>query len=165
MFQKLRTDLVRKLTGVKLILINAEGFVSNDTNNHGANGLNGFHIRELKNNDVELIAFSRSKSEIISSVAENLGIELHQGVSEKSQFYYGIKKDYTVSDEEVAFICGDCEDLPIMRRVNFTAVTPESPLEVKAESYFVTHSAGGDAVSEVAELILKAKKYPGGWSE
>jgi YrbI family 3-deoxy-D-manno-octulosonate 8-phosphate phosphatase len=165
MFQKLRTDLVKKLSGVKLILINAEGFSPGDIHNHGANGLNGFHIRELRNNDVELIAFSRSKSELISSVAERLGIELHQGVSENTHFYHGVKKDYTVSDEEVAFICRDYEDLPVMKSVNFTAVTPEAPLHVKAESYFVTYSEGGGAVNEVAALILKAKKYPGGWSE
>ena len=165
MFQKLRTDLVKKLAGVRLILINAEGFTYDDVRNHGANGLNGFHIGKLKNNDVELIAFSRSKSDIISSVAEKLGIELHQGISEHTQFYYGIKKDYTVSDEDVAFICRDYDDLPVMKSVNFTAVTPEAPLKVKAESYFVTYSAGGGAVSEVAAFILKAKKYPGGWSE
>lgn len=165
MFQKLRTDLIKKLAGVKLVLINAEGFIPGDIDNHGANGLNGLHIRELKNNDVELIAFSKSKSPSISSVAEELGIELHQGISENSQFYSGIKNDYSVSDDEVAFICRDHGDLPIMKRANFTAVTPEAPLQVKAESYFATYSQGSGAVSEVAALILKAKKYPGGWSE
>ena len=165
MFRKLRTDLVQKLTGVKLVLINAEGFASNDINNHGSNGLNGFRIVELKNNDVELIAFSKSKSLTISSVAEKLGVELHQGISESSQFYNGIKKDYALSDEEIAFICSDFEDLPIMRRVNFAVVTADAPLYVKADANFVTYSEVGDAVSEVADLILTAKKYPGGWSE
>jgi len=52
-----------------------------------------------------------------------------------------------------------------MRMVNFTAATPDAPLDVKAESYFAAYTPGGGVVSEVAALILTAKKYPGGWSE
>jgi hypothetical protein len=52
-----------------------------------------------------------------------------------------------------------------MKRVIFTAVAQDAPLEVKAESYFAAYSAGSGVVSEIAALILVAKKYPGGWSE
>ena len=165
MFQKLRTDLVKKLAGIRLILVNADGFISDDPSIHGPDGLNGVQIKELMGKDVEFVAFSKSKSQSISSVAEQLGIALHQGISENSQFYTEVKSDYTVSDGEVAFICRDIADIPVMRKVHFTAVTPDAALKVKAESYFTTYSSGSRAVSEVAALILKAKKYPGGWSE
>ncbi len=165
MFQKLRTDLVKKLAGIKLILVNADGFISDDEPVHGAHGPNGFHILALKGNDVEFVAFSKSKNELISAAAERLGITLHQGISENSRFYAGIKEDYAVTDDQVAFICRDHADIPVMKRVIFTAVTQDAPLEVKAESYFAAYSAGSGAVSEIAALILVAKKYPGGWSE
>ena len=165
MFQKLRTDLVKKLAGIKLILVNADGFISDFEPVHGAHGPNGLDIRELKNNDVEFVGFSKSRDELISSAAERLGITLHQGISENSRFYSGIKDDYAVTDDQVAFICRDHADLPVMKRVIFTAVTQDAPLEVKAESYFAAYSAGVEVVGEVAALILAAKKYPGGWSD
>lgn len=164
MFQKLRGDLVKRLAGIKLILVNADGFMS-DAAVHGADCPNGFHIRALKGNDVEFVAFSKSGDGLISSAAERLGITLHQGVAECSRFYSGIKNDYAVSDHEVAFICRDHTDIPVMKKVIFTAVTPDAPLQVKAESYFAAYTAGIGAVSEVAAMILVAKRYPGGWSE
>jgi YrbI family 3-deoxy-D-manno-octulosonate 8-phosphate phosphatase len=165
MFQKLRTDLVKKLAGIRLILVNADGFIPDEPSAHWPEGLNGVQIKELMSKDVDFIAFSKSKSQSISSVAEQLGIVLHQGISENSEFYSEVKFDYTVSDGEVAFICRDVADIPVMKKVNFTAVTPDAALKVKAESYFTTYCSGSGAVSEVAALILKAKKYPGGWSE
>ncbi|MEW6145305.1 MAG: hypothetical protein AB1598_09830 [Thermodesulfobacteriota bacterium] len=165
MFQKLRSDLYKKLAGIKLVLINADGFISDGASAGGDRGLNGHHIRALRDCDVEFVAFSRSKDELISSAAERLGITLHQGVTEYPRFFTVVKSDYSVSDEEIAFICRDREDIPVMKRVIFTAVTPDAPLQVKAESYFAAYTMGSGVVSEVAELILTAKKYPGGWSE
>jgi 3-deoxy-D-manno-octulosonate 8-phosphate phosphatase KdsC-like HAD superfamily phosphatase len=165
MFQKLRTDLVKKLAGIKLVLVNADGFISEGATVEEGHGLNGHHIRALRGSDVEFVAFSKSKDELVSSAAERLGITLHQGISENSRFYSGIKNDYSVSDDEIAFICRDHADIPVMKRVIFTAVTPDAPLHVKAESYFAAYTMGSGVVSEIAELILTAKKYPGGWSD
>ena len=39
MFQKLRTDLVKKLAGIKLVLVNADGFVSDGEPVHGPRDL------------------------------------------------------------------------------------------------------------------------------
>ena len=164
MYQKLRSDLVKKLSRVRLILVNAEGFIA-EGNCSYSNSLNGHHIRELKENDVECIAFSVNRSQAISSVAEIMGIALHEGILKKSEFYSKIKKEYSVSDDEIAIICMDDTDIPLMNRAIFSAAPPAAPLSVKAESYFPTYFAGSEAVSEIAELILKAKKYPGGWSE
>lgn len=164
MYQKLRSDLVDKLSRVKLILVNADGFITG-VNSSDANSLNGYHIKELKEHDVEFIAFSANRSQALSSVAEKMGIVLYEGISEKSEFFLKMKNEYSVSDDEVAFICTDETDLPIMNRVIFSAVMPAASLSVKGKSYFPAYCAGSEAVSEIAELILKAKKYPGGWSE
>ncbi|MEQ9617860.1 MAG: hypothetical protein RIG61_01650 [Deltaproteobacteria bacterium] len=165
MFQKLRSDLFLKFSQIKLVLVNADGFVTDGPESANGSFINGNHIEELREYDVELIAFSETKSQTVSSVAEKLGIVLHQGISEKSLFYTKIKEEYSVSDNEIALICRDDADLPLVRKVIFSAVTPEAPLPVKAQAYFATYSAGSGAVGEIAALIVKAKKYPGGWSE
>ncbi len=165
MFQKLRADLFLKFSHIKLILVNADGFSAEGVESGNGNFINGIHVEELRENDVELVAFSEAKSHAISSVAEKMGIILHQGVSQKSRFYTTIKEEYSVTDKEIAFICRDDSDRPLMDKVSFSAVTPEAPLSVKSLAYFATYGAGSDAVREVSALILKAKKYPGGWSE
>ena len=161
MFQKLRSDLTLKLSNVKLLLVNADGF---SVNGKGGAAL-GRAVDELRDSEVECVAFSESTDEEISTVAEGLGVVLHQGIREKLTFYQRIKEEYTVTDTEIAFICRDDSDLPIMRRVNFSAVTEEAGLEVKKYAYYAAYGKGQSALTEIAALITKAKSYPSGWSE
>lgn len=165
MFQKLRFDLTLKLADIKLLLINAEGFTVNGNDRERSLASNGNRINELKESEVECIAFSESTSSEISTVAESLGVMLHQGVSEKARFYSKIKEEYSVGDSEVAFICRDNTDIPIIRKVSFSAVARDAHLDVKKESYYAAYGVGQAAVAEIAALIIKAKNYPGGWSE
>ncbi|MGB2692464.1 MAG: hypothetical protein WBB48_13805 [Thermodesulfobacteriota bacterium] len=164
MFQKLRSDLVKELSPIRLLLVNADGFNSNGTSPIKL-GLNGNSIDLLKDEGVECIAFSAKKSQKISSVAESLGIVLHEAVSDKTAFYSKMKSEFSLLDNEIALICRDEADLQIMKRVSFSASTADSPLEIKSESYYPTYSIGGHAVCEIAELIIKSKRYPDGWSE
>lgn len=165
MFQKLRSDLTLKLSNVKLLLVNAEGFSLNGSAQKSTIVNNGNTIEELRDVEVECVAYSESSSEEISTVAESLGVVLHQGVTQKTAFYKKIKEEYSVSDSEIAFICRNGSDLPIMERVNFSAVTADASLDVKKESFYAAYGNGQSAVAEIASLIAKAKNYPSGWSE
>ena len=165
MFQKLRSDLVKELGDIRLLLVNAGGFGSNGAGRSLNMGLNGNKIDLLRDSGVECVAFSEAKSQEISSVAEELGIVLYEGISERSRFYAKIKSEFSLQDHEVALICRDSNDLTIMKNVSFSAVTPDAPLKVKSESYYATYCSGGHAVKEIAALIIKSKRYPNGWSE
>jgi 3-deoxy-D-manno-octulosonate 8-phosphate phosphatase KdsC-like HAD superfamily phosphatase len=48
-----------------------------------------------------------------------------------------------------------------MRNVNFSVAPADAPLEVKANSYYVTYGTGEEAVREVADLITKVKCFKG----
>ncbi len=165
LFQKLRSDLTLKLSNVKLLLVNAEGFSINGSGQKGAAVSNGNAIEDLRDSEVECVAFSESSSEEISTVAENLGVILHQGVTQKRAFYNKIKEEYSVTDSEIAFICRDDSDLPIIKRVSFSAVTADADLDVKRESFYAAYGNGQGALTEIAYLITKAKTYPSGWSD
>ncbi len=165
MFRKLRSDLLEELSPIKLLLVNAEGFSTNGTGASNGAGLNGRTVEILRDEGVQCIAFCAEKSEEVSTVAESLGIELHEAVSERSEFYSRMKSELLLHDSEIALICRDKDDLVIMKKASFTAVTPEAPFNVKSESYYPTYNTGGGAVEEIAELIIKSKRYPDGWSE
>ncbi|MCL4246370.1 MAG: hypothetical protein KJ002_14755 [Candidatus Dadabacteria bacterium] len=164
MFQKLRTDLVKKLAAVRLVLVNADGFACGQANGNGSLP-DGKYISALRHGGVEFVAFSKSKSAAVSSVAETLGIELHQGLPEALDLYDALKSELGIADKDVAFLCGSESDIPLIGKAGFSAAPPEAPLGVRARSYFVTYHSGGPAVDEIASLIYVAKKHPGGWSE
>lgn len=164
MFQKLRSDLVKELSLIRLLLVNADGFSPNGARPNII-GLNGNSVELLRDEGVECIAFSSATSQEISSVAESMGIALHEAVSDKTIFYSKMKSEYSLLDKEIALICRDEADLQIMKKVSFTASAADSPLEIKSESYYATYGTGSHAVGEIAELIIKSKIYPNGWSE
>lgn len=165
MFQKLRSDLVKELTPIRLLLVNADGFSSNGSGPPVKLELNGDSIELLKDQGVQCIAFSAKKSQKISSVAEGLGIALYEAVSNKTEFYTKMKTEYSLLDNEIALICRDQADLQIMKKVSFSASAADSPLDIKSESYYPAYTAGSHAVCEIADLIIKCKRYPDGWSE
>lgn len=161
MLIKLRTDLIEKLSEIKLLLINAEGFIKSDLislylNNPGMR--NGRHIDTLKKVGVESVAFSNKTSNDISSIIDRLGIDrFYHGISRNFNSYSKLKSELSVSDENIAFFCWDHSDLNLVKNVNFSVSPADSPLDVKANSYYVTYGVGEEAVREVAELIVKAK--------
>ena len=165
MFQKLRSDLVEELTPIRLLIVNADGFSKNGASAPKGVSINGRTVELLRDEGVHCIAFSAVKSEEVSSVAAGMGIELHEAVSEKSEFYSKMKSEFSLNDNEIALICRDNDDLISMKKASFTAVTPDAPLSVKAQSYYATYNCGGHAVEEIAQLIIKSKRYPDGWSE
>lgn len=165
MFQKLRSDLASRLAGIRILLVNAEGFANNG---HGGNGIAGSEVRivdSLSDVDVTCLAYSESRSHEISTVAEALGIELHQSVSDPDAFYDKIKSEYSVPDSAIALIFRDYSDLGIAGRVEFAVATPDAPLEVRAKSSYPSYCNGSYSIYEIARLIVTAKTYPGGWSE
>lgn len=164
MLGRLRTDLIWKLNSIRLLIINADGLLTENPYNVRNPGLkNGDVARALRDLGIKIAGFSVRKSETISSMGTRLGIEpLYQGISQKSQLYYKIKFRHLVLDGEVAFIGGDFSDLPIIEKVGFSAAPSDAALEVKARSYYVTYGNGEGAMREVAELILRARNHSGG---
>jgi YrbI family 3-deoxy-D-manno-octulosonate 8-phosphate phosphatase len=163
MLEILRTDLVWKLNQIKLLIINADGLLTENQISYdikNPNLKNGDTVGTLKRLGVKVIGFSTRRSETISSIGNQIGIgPLYQGIFQKYQLYYKIRTERLISDSEVAFIGGDLSDLPVIERASFSAAPSDAALEIKARSYYVTYGNGEGAVKEVAELILKARNH------
>ena len=163
MLVRLRTDLIKRLTPIKLLLINADGFLTENLisfylNNPGIK--NGYHINNLKRLGVDSIAYSMKNSNEISSITDRLGIDFfHQGISQTVDFYSDIKKERSVLNENVACFGWDNSDIELIKSANCSFAPANAPLEVKADSYYVTYNTGEDAVREGAHLISRVKTY------
>jgi 3-deoxy-D-manno-octulosonate 8-phosphate phosphatase (KDO 8-P phosphatase) len=169
MIQKLRTDLIVKLAPIRLLIINADGLLTEHQISYDFQNLslsNGQGIKALRELYVECIAISTKKSEALSSIAKRIGIELlYQSVFQKEYLYTKLKFEHSVSDGEIAYIGGELSDLSIINQVSFPVAPADAALEVKTKSYYVTYGIGENAVREVVELILKAKNHFSGFSK
>ena len=62
------------------------------------------------------------------------------------------------SDQEVAYMGDDVNDLPLLRRVGLSAAPADARPEVRAAVHFVTRGAGGrGAVRELCDLVAAAR--------
>ncbi len=134
--------------------------------------------RELKNFDVRdghgLVLLQRygiqvgiltgRTSKVVDHRARDLKItEVYQGALNKAEVFEKILKNSNVSPIEVAFVGDDIVDIPVLKRVGFSAAVADALEIVKRSVDYVTTNPGGHgAVREICEMILQAQKR---WSD
>jgi len=85
------------------------------------------------------------------------------GRSDKEQVFADTLSRARVTNEEVAYIGDDLNDIPLMLRSGLGVAVADASRETREHAHYVTTLAGGSgAVREVIELILKAQNR---WSE
>ncbi len=168
MFNKMRNDLVQALSCIELIIVNAAIFESDNIREIAQEGHllpNAIWLEKLKTFHVGCVAYSPNESRDLSAVAERLGIVLKPRVDDSGEFYRKTKTKYRLADEQIALILAESSDTSIAGHAVFSAAPPDAPLDIKAVSYYPTYDTGAGALIEIAELIVRSKKYPGGWSD
>ena len=89
--------------------------------------------------------------------------EVYQGALNKAEVFEKILKNSNVSPIEVAFVGDDIVDIPVLKRVGFSAAVADALEIVKRSVDYVTTNPGGHgAVREICEMILQAQKR---WSD
>ena len=157
---------------IKLLLMDCDGVLTDGRIWLFDNGeeQKGFHTRDGLG--IELWHRAGFKSGIISGRTSNavtrraqgLGMSfVVQGVKEKVQAFDDTVAQAGVTNDEVAFIGDDLNDIPLMLRSGFGVAVADAAVEAREYAHYVTKVAGGEgAVREVIELILKAQ---GHWAD
>jgi 3-deoxy-D-manno-octulosonate 8-phosphate phosphatase (KDO 8-P phosphatase) len=119
--------------------------------------LDGTGIKYLQRAGLDCAIISGRKCAAVEHRLRELGItDVFQGALNKIEAYEQIVAKYNLKDEEVCFIGDDLMDIPVFRRVGFSAAVPDAPQEVKEFATYITKTPGGQgAVREVVEKILK----------
>jgi 3-deoxy-D-manno-octulosonate 8-phosphate phosphatase (KDO 8-P phosphatase) len=117
----------------------------------------GLGIKMLKKRGIIPALITGRNSKIVDTRAKELGIdEVYQGIEDKLEIYNLLKGKYGISDEEVAYVGDDLNDLPIMNRVGLSCCVANAVDTVKSQVDLVTKRSGGEgAVREVIEMILR----------
>ena len=114
-------------------------------------------ISHLKNAGFIVGAITGRNSQVVKNRCEELKLDFHyHGSSNKLVQYEKIKKKYSLTDEQIAYIGDDIIDLCILSRCGVSATPQDARVYIKEYADYITPSKGGDgALRDLADMILK----------
>jgi 3-deoxy-D-manno-octulosonate 8-phosphate phosphatase (KDO 8-P phosphatase) len=162
---------LEKAKNVKLLILDVDGVLTDGRIVIDDRGVetkcfdvrDGHGIKLLKRAHIEVAIITGRQSQVVSHRARELGIDsVYQNIHDKLEVYEAILKEKGLKDGEVGFVGDDIVDLPVLKRVGFSAVVADGIEELKPYADYVSRNKGGrGAVREISELILKAQgKWP-----
>lgn len=156
-----------KLIPITLLLLDVDGVLTDGTIIYSDSGeeIKAFNVRDghglklLMRAGLEVALLTARESKVLLHRARDLGITtVYQKAIDKLAAYRAIIDERKIEDRNVCFVGDDIIDIPVLRRVGFSAAVADAVPEVKEVVDYVTGQAGGKgAVREVCELLLKAQ--------
>jgi 3-deoxy-D-manno-octulosonate 8-phosphate phosphatase (KDO 8-P phosphatase) len=157
-------DVIQKLRKIKLLALDVDGILTDCRIWMDANGQwkrffsirDGLGIKRLQEKGYQVAIITASTSEDVRARAKVLGINyFYEGAHVKEPAFLDLLEKSNLREDEVAYMGDDLPDVPLLKRVGFSATVPEALEEAqKAVNYITRRPGGNGAVREVCELIL-----------
>ena len=161
------TAVKRVARGIKLLILDVDGVLTDGSIilDNEANEYKSFHVRDghgikmLHKAGINVAIITGRHSKVVERRAHELGItEVFQKCLNKKVAYAHLLKQYSLKNDEVAYIGDDIIDAPIMAVVGLPVAVADAADEARRFAFMVTKNRGGrGAVREVTDFILKAK--------
>ncbi len=157
--------LLARAARLRLVLLDVDGVLTDGRLYYGAEGelMKAFDVKDghgivLLRDHVDFGVISGRPGLATRRRLEELRVKhLVFGQLDKLAGYAQLG-DLGLSDEEVAYMGDDVNDLPLLRRVGLSAAPADARPEVRDVVHFVARSPGGrGAVRELCDLIAAAK--------
>ncbi|MBI4335490.1 MAG: HAD-IIIA family hydrolase [Candidatus Omnitrophica bacterium] len=157
---------MEKAKKIKLLILDVDGVMTDGRIYYGNFGdeLKAFDVRDglglalLMRAGIETAIITAKKSKIARLRAKDIGIKRIYENHSKLKIFTRLLRKFRLSKEEVCFIGDDLLDMPVLKNAGLPITVPHAAEEVKAVSSYITRArAGGGAVREVCELILKSQ--------
>jgi len=155
------------VTGIKLLLFDVDGVLTDGSIIVHGDGTESkqFNIRDgaglvwAQRAGLLVGLLSARLADATSVRANQLGISIVvQGAANKLIGYEQILADHGLTDDQVGYMGDDLQDLPVLRRVGFSAAPADAAPEVRAAVQWVSASGGGrGAARECIEHVLRAQ--------
>lgn len=165
-------ELADKIMAVKLVVFDVDGVLTDGRiifSNSGEETKlfdvkDGHGIKILMRMGIDVAIITARESEVVRRRAKDLGItHVFQGIKDKKMSLEALVKASGVTPGEMAYMGDDIIDLPVLKRVAFSAAVADAVDEVRERVDYVAQKPGGrGAARELAELILKVQ---GKWDE
>ncbi len=156
-----------KAKSIRMIMMDVDGVLTDGRILYSTDGAeieaffvrDGLGLRAAQRAGLLTAILTGRASGAVARRAKELGIsEIHQGIPNKVETYEMLLRRHGLTDEAIAYIGDDLNDLPLLTRAGLSVAPADAADEVKARVAYVTARAGGrGAVREAIELILKAQ--------
>ena len=167
----MKKDLIEKLKKIKMLILDVDGVMTDgrivmDDGGHEIKNFDvhdGHGLKMIQRYGIRVVLLTGRKSDVVTHRAHDLGIkDVYQGSLNKKEVLEKILKKFRLPADVAAFLGDDIVDIPVLKRVGFSAAVADALDVVKKSANYVTKSAGGHgAVRELCELILQAQgKWP-----
>ena len=160
------SDLEARARRIGLLLLDVDGVLTDGRLYYGPAGeaLKVFDVRDghglvMLRDHIELGVLSGRPAGPTESRLRDLGFR-HVVFSQQDKLsaYQELVRSLGLTDEEVAYMGDDVNDLAVLGRVGLAACPADACPEVRTSVHLITKAPGGrGAVRELCELILRAK--------
>ena len=161
------SSLQDRAARIKLLLMDCDGvltdgriwILSDEDDQKEFHTRDGLGLELLHSAGLSSGVISGRSSTAVERRARGLGMTyVHLGCDDKLTAFNETIKGAGVSNDEVAFIGDDLNDIPLMKRSGLAVAVADASAETIGNAHYVTSVDGGyGAVREVIELILKAQ--------
>jgi len=166
--KKKNEHLKKKIEQIKIVVTDNDGVLTDTGVYYSANGeeLKRFSIRDgmgverlRKHVGIETVIITGENSGSVKARAEKLKIkEYYLGVKDKLKVLEEVKSKNNITEENIAFIGDDVNDIEIMKLVGLTATPADGTVFIKNIADFICScNSGNGAFREFAELIIAFK--------
>jgi 3-deoxy-D-manno-octulosonate 8-phosphate phosphatase (KDO 8-P phosphatase) len=164
--------LAERCSRIDFLLLDVDGVLTDGGIIYNDDGreLKQFHVRDGSALNFWQMAGKKAAiltgrtSKVVEVRAREIGIEpVLQGATDKLAVYRDLLAQRGLQREQVAFVCDDLPDLPVLRHCGLAIAVADACPEVIAEAHYVTRASGGKgAVREAIELVLRSQ---GHWAD
>ena len=167
MKNKTKSIIEKKCKKIKIILTDVDGVLTDGGRYYSDKGevLKKFHVRDgmgvniLLRNGIKTIIVTKENSKITKKWAKDMNVtKVISGSLNKENELLKICKKFEVSENEVAYIGDDVNDLKLLENVGFSATPSDANDMIKKQVDYVCLKNGGDgAFREISDMIIKEK--------
>jgi len=167
----MKKKLKEKLRSIKMLILDVDGVMTDgriimDDSGHEIkhfDARDGHGLKMIQRYGIKVVLVTGRNSEVVKHRALDLGIkDVYQGSLDKKEVLGKILKKHKVLPAVTAFLGDDIIDIPVLKRVGFSATVADALGVVKKSVDYVTQNKGGrGAVREVCDMLLQAQgKWP-----
>lgn len=160
-------NLTDRCKGIKLFLSDVDGVLTDGSMYYGENGdeIKRFNTRDgggfvlLRLVGIECGLITGENTPIVDHRAKKLGLShVIQGARDKSAKLDGLLAHLGITEEQVAYIGDDINDITLINRVGVSATVPGNCLPSDVSTDYTTVRPGGSgAVRDFAEWLLRQR--------
>ena len=159
--------LKEKIKKIKLIVTDVDGVLTDGGMYYSSKGdtLKKFHVIDgmavsiLKRNTIPTVIITKERNQIVKQWSAKMNIDkLFDGIKNKEKIIPKLCKSYGLSENNIAYIGDDVNDLEILKKTGFAATPKDGNMEVKKIVDYICKNRGGEGVlREICDLIISIK--------